>query len=523
MPANDEVHAFPGVATVGGERSRREGHALSYRRTTLTGVTSTPSQHARLAELAAAAMRERGLDPEFPSDALAQADALTGAPTQPDEPVRDLRALPWCSIDNDDSRDLDQLSVAERLSDGRVRVLVAVADVDVAAGKASAIDRHAAVNTTSVYTPARVFPMLPARLSTDLTSLNADADRLAVVVDFMVTANGSVDADDVYGARVRNHAHLVYDDIDAFLAGRGPLPPDARTPGMREQLELQDGVAQALSRHRHELGALDFELAETRVRFEGDAIRDLLPELPNRAKALIENLMIAANGVVARFLDRRGSPSIRRVVHAPERWDRIVAIAAAAGQPLPPAADALALSQFLQARKASDPADFPELSHAVIRLIGAGEYLVDTPSTVAPGHFALAVKDYAHSTAPNRRYSDLLTQRLLKAVLRGEASPYSVDALTELARLCTRREDDANRVERQVRKSAAAMLVADRIGQRFNAVVTGASAKGTYVRTLAPHIEGRVERGERGLDVGDRVSVQLVRVNVERGFIDFAV
>jgi exoribonuclease-2 len=286
---------------------------------------------------------------------------------------------------------------------------------------------------------------------------------------------------------------------------------------------MQDAIAQTLSRRRHELGALDFDTADTRVRFDGETLRGLEPQLPNRARELIENLMIAANGVVARFLDRSGSPSIRRVVHAPERWDRIVAIAKGLGHQLPSTPDARALSLFLQARKTQDPADFTELSHAIIRLVGAGEYLVDTPATDAPGHFALAVKDYAHSTAPNRRYSDLITQRLIKAVLGGSGSPYSVDELSELARRCTLREDDANRVERQVRKSAAAMLVADRIGQRFAAVVTGASPHATYVRTCRPHIEGRVVRGERGLDVGDRVTVQLVAVDVQRGFIDFAV
>jgi exoribonuclease-2 len=292
---------------------------------------------------------------------------------------------------------------------------------------------------------------------------------------------------------------------------------------MREHVELQDATAQSLSRRRHELGALDFEISETRVRFADGNLHDLEPELPNRAKGLIENLMIAANGVVARFLDKGGSPSIRRVVQAPARWDRIVSLAASLGTQLPPTPDAPALSRFLQARRAAAPGDFPELSHAIIRLVGAGEYLVDTPTTDAPGHFALAVKDYTHSTAPNRRYSDLLTQRLIKALLRGEAPPYTVDELTTFAQLCTRREDDANRVERQVRKSAAAMLVAPLVGRRFPAIVTGASPKGTYLRTLAPHIEGRVVRGERGLDVGDRITAELIDVNVERGFIDFAV
>ena len=468
-------------------------------------------------------MRERGLDPEFPPEAIAQASALTAAPTIATEPVKDLRELPWCSIDNDDSRDLDQLTVAEQLANGRVRILVAIADVDAAAAKGSPIDTHAAVNTTSVYTPAAVFPMLPPRLSTDLTSLNANVDRLALVIEYIVNADGSIDADDVYGARVRNLAHLVYDDIDAFLAGKASMPPDGRLPEIARQLGMQDAVAQALSRRRHELGALDFDIAETRVRFDGDQLRDLKPELPNRAKSLIENLMIAANGVVARFLDSHGSPSLSRVVRAPARWDRIVAIAARWNYELPSTADAPALSRFLQARKAADPDDFPELSHAVIRLVGKGEYLVDTPDREAPGHFALAVKDYSHSTAPNRRYSDLLTQRLLKAVLSGQSSPYTIAELESYARQCTTREDDANRVERQVRKSAAAMLVSGRIGERFRAIVTGASPSGTYVRTWAPHIEGRVVRGEDGLDVGDRVNVHLIGVDVARGFIDFEV
>lgn len=476
-------------------------------------------------------MRERGLEPDFPADALAQASAVSAAPARDDVPTdvsmnvsmnvptKDLRALPWCSIDNDDSKDLDQLSASERLTDGTVRVLIAIADVAVVVPLDSPVDRHAAINTTSVYTPARVFPMLPTRLSTDLTSLNQDEDRLALVVDIAVKTDGTLASEDVYAAHVRNQAHLVYDDVDRYLADGDALPVSQT---MLDQLRMQDGVAQALSKRRHELGALDFELQETRVKFDGDRLRDLQADLPNRAKQLIENLMIASNGVVARFLDSHGSASIRRVVHAPARWDRIQAIAAGLGTTLPGTPDSRALAQFLTARKAADPADFHELSQAIIKLVGAGEYLVDTPSTVAPGHFALAVKDYAHSTAPNRRYTDLITQRLVKAVLRGQPAPYSVEALTALARLCTQREDDANKVERQVRKSAAAMLIADRVGQRFDAIVTGASPKGTYVRTMAPHIEGRVVRGMAGMDVGERVKVQLVAVDVERGFIDFA-
>lgn len=468
-------------------------------------------------------MRERGFEPEFPPEALAQAERVGEGGQDSRATVRDLRDLPWCSIDNDDSRDLDQLSVAEPLPDGRVCIRVAIADVDHAAPQGTPIDRHAALNTTSVYTPGRVFPMLPTRLSNDLTSLNADTDRLAIIIECIVTRDGAIERDDVYAALVRNQAHLVYDDIDAFLEGRAEPPVDARRPGIVRQLELQDAVATQLEQRRHEMGALDFEVSESRIRFDGDRLKSVEPDLVNRAKVLIENLMIASNGVVARFLDRNGSLSLRRVVKEPERWDRIVAIAGGLAFELPPTPDVLALSNFLRAQKTARPREFHELSHSIIRLVGAGEYVVDTPTTVAPGHFALAVKDYAHSTAPNRRYPDLVTQRLIHAVLHGTGAPYTHEALTSLADHCTRREDEANRVERQVRKAAAAMLVADRVGQRFDATVTGASPKGTYVRTMKEHIEGRVVQGGAGLDVGNRVTVRLSAVNVERGFIDFAV
>jgi exoribonuclease-2 len=445
------------------------------------------------------------------------------APTTTEEPLRDLRGLLWCSIDNDESRDLDQLSVGETLASGAVRVLVAIADVDAAVPQQSPVDRHAALNTTSVYTPALTFPMLPDQLSTDLTSLVENADRLAIVIECTTAADGSPAGPDVYGAMVRNRAKLAYQSVDAWLIGRGPLPAAAAAvPGMDAQLRLQDTVAQELGQRRHEQGALEFATTEVRPLFEGDTLRDLLPETSNRAKALIENLMIAANGVVARFLDIRGFPSIRRVVRAPARWDRIVALAAQTGDRLPPAPDSVALSRYLTRRKAADPVRFSDLSHAIIRLLGPGEYVVDQPGGDAPGHFGLAVKDYTHSTAPNRRYPDLLTQRLVKAALAGHPVPYNVQDLGRWAAHCTLQEDVASKVERQVRKSAAAMVVSSRIGERFEAIVTGASTKGTFVRVPSPPIEGKLVRGERGLDVGDRLSVQLVHVDVDKGFIDFA-
>jgi len=467
-------------------------------------------------------MRARGLEPEFPADAVAQAAALHSPPRSSEAPSRDLRARLWCSIDNDDSRDLDQLSVAEPLANGGVKILVAVADVDAAVHRGSPVDRHAAQNTTSVYTPAVIFPMLPEKFSTDLTSLNPDLDRLAVVVEFIASASGEVSQPNVYGAVVRNRAKLAYNAVGAWLTGQGPLPPAAAAvAGMDEQLTIQDRAAQALDRQRRERGALQFETIEVQPLFDGDTLRDVEPQLPNRAKALIENLMVASNGVVARFLDTSGFPSLRRVVRSPERWDRIRDLASTLDERLPDAPDSKALGAFLARRRQAAPDLFPDLSHTVIRLLGSGEYVVDPPGADPPGHFGLAVRDYTHSTAPNRRYPDLITQRLLKAALAGHPSPYAIEELESLASHCTRQEDNANKVERQVRKSATAMVVSPRVGERFDAIVTGASNKGTFVRVAAPPIEGKLVKGERGLDVGDRLGVQLASVDVDHGYIDF--
>ena len=476
----------------------------------------------QLRAVAFAAMRARGLDPELPADALAEAAAVKTAAQSTEEPVRDLRSLPWCSIDNDESRDLDQLSVMNVAAGGSRSLLIAIADVDAVVHRASPIDRHAAVNTTSVYTPAVIFPMLPERLSTDLTSLGEGADRLAVVVDLTLAADGSVTQTNVYGATVRNRAKLTYHGVDAWLAGTGPLPAAAAAvPGMAEQLRLQDEAARALDQIRHELGALQFESGDTEFVFDGDTVREVVGRGPNLARSLIENLMVAANGAVARFLDRGGFPSIRRVVRTPERWDRIRAVAAGFGDALPATADSKALAGFLERRRQAAPAEFAELSRTVIRLLGSGEYVVDPPGGKPAGHFGLAVRDYTHSTAPNRRYPDLITQRLVKAALARLPCPYTMDELEQLAAHCTRQEDAANKVERQVRKSAAAMTIESRVGERFDAIVTGASAKGTYVRVIRPPIEGKLTRGEHGLDVGDRVHVKLASVDVERGYIDF--
>lgn len=472
-------------------------------------------------------MRDRGLYPEFPPAALAQAAALSAPPTTTEEPTRDLRELLWCSIDNDDSRDLDQLSVAAPLPGGDVRVLVAVADVDAAVPKGSPCDQHAARNTTSVYTPAVIFPMLPERLSTDLTSLSDHEDRLSIIVETVVTPDGAVRSSDVYGGRVHNRAKLAYNSVGAWLEGKGPLPaPAANVAGMDEQLRLQDRVAQALSASRRARGALEFESTEMRAVFDGDDLSDLTPERPNRAKSLIENLMVAANGVTALFLTARGFASLRRVVKSPERWDRIRDLAAPLGGTLPDQPDAVALSAFLEKRRRASPDTFVDLSTTVIKLMGSGEYMVERPGrgdggSGTPGHFALAVRDYSHSTAPNRRYPDLIMQRLLKAALAGHRSPYSFEELDRIADQCTTQEDAAKKVERQVRKSATAMLVQSRLGDIFDGIVTGASTKGTFVRVWTPPMEGMLVRGEAGLDVGDRLRVRLDSVDIDRGYIDF--
>lgn len=474
-----------------------------------------------LRAIARRAMLERGLDPDLPADAAAQLAAIPGPARDP--AGRDLRALPWCSIDNDASRDLDQLTVVAPRSGGQTKVLVAVADVDALVPIGTPLDRHAAANATSIYTPAGVFPMLPDRLSTDLTSLAEGQDRLAVIVELAVAADGSVGGSDVYRALVRNRAKLAYRSVAAWLDDAGP-PPDRITavPGLPDQLRTQDRVARALIDRRHARGALDFESPEPETVSAGGRIVDFRLERQDRAQALIAELMITANGAVAEFLHRHGFPALERMVPAPERWDRIRALAQQSGDHLPAAPDATALAAFLTRRRAADPVRFPDLSLAVVKLLGPGEYVAHPAGGAPNGHFGLAVRDYSHSTAPNRRFADLVTQRLLKAALAGGPSPYTPSELTDVAGRCTEREDAARKVERQVRKSAAAIFLAGRIGETFDAIVTGASAKGTWVRVLKPAAEGMLAAGAAGVDVGDRLRVRLVGVDVNRGFIDFA-
>ena len=467
-------------------------------------------------------MISEGFDPDFPPEVERQVAALAArAAPALDGGLRDLRQLPWSSIDNDSSRDLDQIEAAERV-DGGIRVLVGIADVDADVETGSPVDRHAAAETTSVYTGIRTFPMLPERLSTDLTSLNEGADRRAVVVEFVVSADGAISAPAIYRALVCNRAQLTYSAVGPWLEGTAAAPQKlAATAELAAQLKMQDEAAQALREQRHRLGALNFERPETQPILAGDKVQGIAVERQNRAGALIEDFMIGANEVMARTLTEAGVSSIRRVVKSPERWPRIVELAEQHGGRLPAQPDAVALSAFLAKRKAADPDHFADVSLAVIKLMGPGEYVLARPGEDAPGHFALAAHDYTHSTAPNRRFADLVTQRLIGAVLAKQAVPYSDDALAGIARNCTLKEDAARKVERAMHKRIAAVALAGRVGESFPAVVTGVTPKGVFVRVFDPPVEGRLMRGEQGVDVGDRVRVTLLATDPQRGFIDF--
>ncbi|MGE5357592.1 MAG: RNB domain-containing ribonuclease [Bacteroidales bacterium] len=494
-------------------------------------LTPRHDHQAMLRAIARRAMVEHRLAPDFTPASLAELSRLAPAVNGGG---RDLRSLPWCSIDNDDSLDLDQLTVSLDAGVAGTRVLVAVADVEGLVSKDGALDAHARQNTTSVYTPAQIFPMLPEKLSTDLTSLAFNEDRTAIVIDMTVAPDGTIGASDIYPAVVRNQAKLAYDSVAAWLDGQAPHPWQGNGAGtvrppadgvadvVEAQLRVQDRAAQALHQWRHEHGALDFETIEARAVFADRSVSGLKVERRNRAKELIENFMVAANGVTARYLAAHKVASIRRVVRTPARWDRIVELAARYGEALPATPDGLALQEFLVRRRAADPTRFADVSLAVIKLLGPGEYVVERPGDAGVGHFGLAARDYAHSTAPNRRFPDLVTQRLLKSVLLSTPLPYGDDELELMATHCTEMEDEATKVERLVRKAAAALLLESRIGDQFDAVVTGASPKGTWVRLFDPPVEGRVVRGYDGLDVGDQVRVRLISTDAERGFIDFS-
>jgi ribonuclease R len=475
-----------------------------------------------LERIAHRVMLERGLLPDFSAEAIAELGQIQVPAGIDAGSVRDMRNLLWASIDNNDSLDLDQLTVAEAMPGDKAKILVAIADVDALVKEGSALNEHAHHNTTSVYTAAEIFPMLPEKLSTNLTSLNFNEDRLSIVVEMVIATDGTLADSDVYLARVHNHAKLAYNSVAAWLDKTGPIPQAiAAVQGLAENLQLQDRVAQNLKNFRHVQGALSLETIEAKPVFDGDQIQALELDEKNCAKELIENFMVAANGVTARFLSSKNFPSIRRVVRTPRRWDRIVEIAGEHGVKLPDIPNSKSLEEFLVKERAADPLRFPDLSLTVVKLLGSGEYVAELPGGDVPGHFGLAVKDYAHSTAPNRRFPDLLTQRLLKTALAEQPVPYSKDDLDLLATHCTEAEDAVHKVERQVEKSAAALLLESRIGAQFDAIVTGASPKGTWVRLLTPPVEGKLVQGFEGLDVGHRVRVQLISVDVQQGFIDF--
>lgn len=470
-------------------------------------------------------MWQYGFQPDFPPAVRQEVAALQSHSSSADAngDVRDLRSLLWSSIDNDTSRDLDQIEVAERLPDGQIKVLVGIADVDAFVAKGSAIDQYAATETTSIYTGVQIFPMLPEELSTDITSLLENADKLSVVIEFVVEKGGGVASGNVYRALVRNKAQLTYNGVGQWLEGSGAAPSKvAASAELQAQLKLQDEAAQALRKERYRHGALEIETIEVRPLMQGDQITDLVKQEKNRATELIEDFMVAANGVVARMLLARNVSSIRRVVKTPERWDRIVALAKEQGGELPPEPDSKALNDFLMRRKAADPEHFADLSLAVIKLMGPGEYVLERPGDPEQGHFGLAVQDYTHSTAPNRRYPDLITQRLIKATLEGKTSPYTDSELGAIASNCTAKEDAARKVERQMSKRIAAVAMSRRIGETFDAMVTGVTPKGTFVRVLKPHAEGLLAQGQQGVDVGDKLRVKLISVDVQRGYIDFA-
>lgn len=483
----------------------------------------SPHEHDRrlLADLARTAMFERGLEPDFAPGSEAQLGRIGGPADERGAAIRDLTGLAWCSIDNDDSRDLDQLSVWRPLPGGLEAILVAIADVDACVEQGSPIDDRALTNTTSVYTSARIFPMLPEPLSTDWTSLNPQVERLAVVTEMVFDAEGHLRRASVERARVFNHAKLAYDSVAAWLDGEGELPAAATAVrGMDDQLRRQDALAQRLRARRREAGALEFQSFQPKAVFEGEEVVAIVQQPPNRARQLIEEFMVATNGVTARFLAERGRASIRRIVRSPERWQRIAEVAAEHGWELPGQPDAAALQAFLAEMRRRDPLRFPDLSLVVIKLMGSGEYVVERPGAPGAGHFGLAVRDYSHSTAPNRRFPDLVTQRLVKAALGGREPGYTIEQLDGIAAQCTKQEDAANKVERQMRKSEAALMLRRHLGEVFDGVVTGSANGKSWVRIFAPPAEGMLRTRER-VKVGQRLRVRLVETDVERGHIDF--
>jgi exoribonuclease-2 len=479
--------------------------------------------HFDLSAAARRTMIEHGFEPDFPPPVKGQLEQLRAHPPQPAPSARDLRNLLWSSIDNDTSKDLDQIEYVEAVASGGYRVLIGIADVDAFVPKGSPIDVHALRETTTVYTGIDIFSMLPEELSTGLTSLLQDQERAAVVCEFTIDAQTKITASDIYPARVVNKAQLAYPSVGAWLAGTAPAPPKvAASADLQKQLQLQDQIAQRLRRERYSHGALNLETIETHPIRISDGNIDIEADLKNRATQLIEDFMIASNGVVARTLDAKGFSSIRRIVRTPKRWDRIVQLAAEKGTTLPADPDSKPLQDFLCEQQQKDPDHFADLSLAVIKLLGPGEYVLEKPGEKSEGHFGLAVQDYTHSTAPNRRYADLVSQRLLKAMMAGKPSLYSDEELASVAAQCTRMEDAERHVAREMQKRIAAVAMSGSIGHAYDAIVTGVTEHGSFVRTVKPPADGMLVRGQQGVDVGDRLHVTLVRTDPVHGYIDFA-
>lgn len=478
---------------------------------------------AQIAERARQVMIENGFEPDFPPAVEEEVQSITDGRNPISQSVRDMREILWSSIDNKTSRDLDQIEFAEKLGNGDIRLLVGIADVDGYVPQNSAIDQHAAKNTVSVYTEAKTFPLLPEELSFGLTSLLEADDRLAVVVELVIKENGDVPGNNIFPALTRNHAKLNYEEVGDWLDEEADIPEKVRaTSGLEEQIRIQQEAAQRLHKFRCERGALEFETIESSAIVTNGEIRGLESVRPNAARKIIENFMVAANVEMAEFLELHGSLSLRRIVKTPERWDGIRKIAAERGESLPGEPDALALSAFLDHQRERDPIHFPDLSLAIVKLIGSGDYVVKVPGVDSDGHFGLAVRDYSHSTAPNRRFSDIVVQRLVKAAFNGGSQTYSEDELRSIAEHCNDQETAARKVERKMRKVVAANVMQRHIGESFTAIVTGVTKSGTYARILRPPVDGRIVKGEAGLDVGEKVTVRLLSADPHSGFIDFA-
>lgn len=477
-----------------------------------------------LVDLAKSAMLERGFLVDFSKDVDNELKAINEKTIQAESgQIQDMRDKLWFSIDNDDSKDLDQLTFIEPIENDKMKVYVAIADVSLTVKQDSSINTHAEHNTTSVYTPAVIFSMLPEVLSTNLTSLNPGKDRLSFVTEMVIDSQGVMLEYKIYKAIVKNHAQLTYNAVGAWLEGQKD-PPDlvAQSKELENQLKMHDKTAQTMKSYRQSKGSLSLETIEVKAIIQNRMVVDIVEEKKNRAKEIIENFMISANTAATNFLHAHQFPAFKRVVRVPKRWDKIVEIAAHLGFSLPIDPDSKSLENFLIEEKQKNPLTFPDLSLSIVKLLGRGEYVVEYPGDAILGHFGLALHNYSHSTAPNRRFPDLITQRLIRAVIEGNPSPYARQDLNKLAEHCTLKEADADKVTRQAQKTVAATLLSQKLGQIFDGIITGKNVNGTWVRIFTPPVDGKIIQGEEKVDVADKVRVKLVSVDIKKGFIDFA-